>query len=142
MKDVETVLSQLTQSDKIALLAGADFWHTAALPKHDVPALRMSDGPNGVRGTKFFNGKGASCFPCGTGLAASFDVELMRRVGEALGDEARAKGVHIVLGALLRQEASTSQSSACVQGRRSTLCARRLVAARSRATPRTRTSLA
>ena len=95
------MLSELTLSDKIALLTGGDFWHTKALPQHGVPGLRMSDGPNGVRGIKFFNGKGASCFPCGTGLAASFDVDLMRRVGEALGDEARAKGVHIILGASL-----------------------------------------
>lgn len=35
---------------QIALLAGSDFWHTVPLPKHDLPAVRVSDGPNGVRG--------------------------------------------------------------------------------------------
>ena len=63
-----------------------------------MPAVRTSDGPNGIRGRNFFNGVPASCFPCGTGLAASFDVDQMKRVGGALADEARAKSAHVVLG--------------------------------------------
>jgi beta-glucosidase len=73
----------------------------------------MSDGPNGVRGTacKYHgmssrsitdgqgtNGAASACFPCATGLAASFDVDLGRSVGEALGKECRARGVHCLLG--------------------------------------------
>jgi len=60
--------------------------------------VRTSDGPNGVRGRNFFNGVPSSCFPSGTGLAASFDRAMMRRVGEALGDECRAKSAHVLLG--------------------------------------------
>ena len=58
----------------------------------------MSDGPNGVRGIKFFDGVPAACFPCGTALGATFDVDLLRDVGRLLGDEAKAKGAHILLG--------------------------------------------
>lgn len=46
-------------------------WHTKAIPQHGIPSVRTSDGPNGVRGTKFFNGVKAACFPCGTGLGAT-----------------------------------------------------------------------
>lgn len=58
----------------------------------------MSDGPNGVRGTRFFNGIPAACFPCATALGATWDAELLSEVGTLMGDEAIAKGVHIVLG--------------------------------------------
>ncbi len=58
----------------------------------------MSDGPNGVRGQRFFNGTGSSCFPCATGLAAAFDTQLAEEVGGALADECRAKGAAVLLG--------------------------------------------
>ena len=95
--DVDYVLSQLTVGEKVSLLSGADFWHTAAVPRLGVPSLRCSDGPNGVRGTRFFNGVPSSCFPCATALASTFDTSLVRRIGEAIGDECIAKGVHFWL---------------------------------------------
>lgn len=58
----------------------------------------MSDGPNGVRGTKFFNGPPAACLPCGTALGATWDVDLMSAAGKLMAREAKAKGVHLVLG--------------------------------------------
>lgn len=63
--DVDEVLSQLTTDEKVALVSGIDFWHTAAVHRLGVPSIRTSDGPNGVRGTKFFDGVPAACFPCG-----------------------------------------------------------------------------
>ncbi|GAA6042149.1 hypothetical protein JCM8097_004984 [Rhodosporidiobolus ruineniae] len=96
--DVEKKLQELSGSEKISLLAGHDFWAFVDVPEKGVPAVRTSDGPNGVRGRNFFNGIPASCFPCGTGLAASFDTEMMNRVGQALGDECRAKAAHVLLG--------------------------------------------
>ena len=75
-----------------------DFWTFEDSPDEGIPSLRTSDGPNGVRGRNFFNGVPSSCFPCGTGLAASFDKSMMHRVGEALGDECRAKSAHVLLG--------------------------------------------
>lgn len=58
----------------------------------------MSDGPNGVRGTRFFNGIPAACFPCATALGATWDTELLTDVGRLMADEAIAKGCHVVLG--------------------------------------------
>ncbi|KAJ5580386.1 hypothetical protein N7450_006687 [Penicillium hetheringtonii] len=96
--DVEKVIEELTLGEKVALTAGRDFWHTVPIPRLDIPSLRMSDGPNGVRGTRFFNGIPAACFPCATALGATWDTELLSQVGKLMGEEAIAKGTHIVLG--------------------------------------------
>lgn len=96
--NVDLVLQQLTLDEKIHILSGVDFWHTYAIPRLNVPSIRTSDGPNGVRGTKFFDSVPAACFPCGTGLAATFNKELLYEVGEMMGVEARHKGAHVLLG--------------------------------------------
>lgn len=77
---------------------GHDFWHTTPLPRFNVPSVRLSDGPNGVRGTKFFNGVKAACLPCGTGLAATWNIPLLHKAGELIGEECKAKGAHCWLG--------------------------------------------
>jgi len=87
-------LVALTLQQKVALLAGYDNWHTEQLP--GVPAMRCSDGPAGVRGTSW-TGPASASFPCGTALGATFDLELVHAVGEALAAEARSKSVHMVL---------------------------------------------
>ncbi|SPN99507.1 related to beta-glucosidase [Cephalotrichum gorgonifer] len=96
--NVEEVLQKLTVAEKVDLLAGTDFWHTKSLPKHGIPALRLSDGPNGVRGTKFFNGIRAACFPCGTSLGSTFNRTLLEEAGKKMGEEAKLKGAHVILG--------------------------------------------
>ncbi|KAM0750533.1 hypothetical protein T439DRAFT_380431 [Meredithblackwellia eburnea MCA 4105] len=96
--DPEYVLSQLGNDEKALLLSGGDRWHTAAIPRLGVPRVRTSDGPNGVRGIIFLGGTPASCFPAATALGASFDVSLVKRIGEGLGEECRARGVHCLLG--------------------------------------------
>ncbi|OBT72490.1 hypothetical protein VF21_08687 [Pseudogymnoascus sp. 05NY08] len=96
--DVEDVLSKLTNPQKISLLSGIDFWHTQAIPEHGIPSIRVTDGPNGVRGTRFFNGIPAACFPCGTALGATWDSALLREAGAAMGEESKAKGAHVILG--------------------------------------------
>jgi beta-glucosidase len=63
--EVEDVLSKLDIAEKVALLSGIDFWHTVPVHRLGVPFVRLSDGPNGVRGTRFFNGVRAACLPCG-----------------------------------------------------------------------------
>jgi beta-glucosidase len=73
-------------------------WHTTPIERLGIPSLRLSDGPNGVRGTKFFDSTPAACLPCGTGLGATWDVDLIREVGNLLGLEAKAKGAHVLLG--------------------------------------------
>ncbi|OAX79924.1 hypothetical protein ACJ72_05751 [Emergomyces africanus] len=96
--DVEKVISELTTDEKVALTAGVDFWHTAAVHRLGIPSLRFSDGPNGVRGTQFFNSVPSACFPCATALGATWDTELLHQVGKLLGEECKAKGAHVLLG--------------------------------------------
>ncbi|RCK67058.1 putative beta-glucosidase I [Candida viswanathii] len=96
--DVDKVFNELSLEDKIALTAGKDFWHTNAVPSQSIPSLRFSDGPNGIRGTKFFNSVPLACFPCGTGLAATFDTQLLESAGELMATEAKHKGAHVILG--------------------------------------------
>ena len=92
--DIDAVMAALTLEQKVSLLAGHDNWHTPELP--GVPAMRMSDGPAGVRGTKW-TGPASASFPCGTALGATFDPALVEEVGAALGVEARSKGAHVLL---------------------------------------------
>ena len=70
----DALLATLTLEQKVALLAGADAWHTTKVP--GVPVLRCSDGPAGVRGTSWVGPHSAS-FPCGTALGATFDPDLV-----------------------------------------------------------------
>ncbi|KAH7401212.1 glycoside hydrolase superfamily [Pyrenochaeta sp. MPI-SDFR-AT-0127] len=95
---IEEVLEQLTIDEKVSLLAGKDFWHTRDIPRLSVPSIRLSDGPNGIRGTKFFGSVPSACLPCGTAIGATFDSDLAIEIGHLLGDEAHAKGAHVVLG--------------------------------------------
>ncbi|KAK5104972.1 beta-glucosidase [Lithohypha guttulata] len=96
--DVEDVLEQLNIDEKISLLSGTDFWHTASVPRLGIPAIRVSDGPNGVRGTKFFCSVPAACLPCGTSLAATWNTELINKAAQLQGKEAIAKGASVILG--------------------------------------------
>ncbi|WP_174187916.1 glycoside hydrolase family 3 C-terminal domain-containing protein [Nocardia barduliensis] len=96
-------LSDLTPQDRAALGSGADFWTTKAIGP--VASITMTDGPHGVRrqaGATDHLGLAeslpATCFPPAVGLAQSWDAESVRRVGEALGREARGLGVDVLLG--------------------------------------------
>ncbi|KAG8712328.1 hypothetical protein FRC11_000440 [Ceratobasidium sp. 423] len=96
--DVEKILAGLSLAEKTRLLAGVGWWHTYAVERLGVPALRLTDGPNGARGTKFFEGVPAACFPGATGLAASWDVEYLHSVGKTIALDCRDKGAHVLLG--------------------------------------------
>ncbi|MFZ4716336.1 MAG: glycoside hydrolase family 3 protein, partial [Chthoniobacterales bacterium] len=92
---VETLLGSLTPEEKISLLSGdgSDGMSTIAIPRLGIPKMIMADGPQGVRA------HGPACsFPSGIALAATWDPKLAFRYGEALGREARARGIHIQLG--------------------------------------------
>ncbi|KAF7715299.1 Beta-glucosidase [Penicillium ucsense] len=102
--DVDYVLSTISESDKIALLSGIDFWHTHPVPDLGVPSIRVTDGPNGIRGTKFFAGIPAACLPCGTALGATWDRDLIYKAGELLGEECIAKGAHCWLGPTINMQ--------------------------------------
>lgn len=97
--DVEALLARLSTQDKARLTAGADMWTVPGLPEHGVPAIRVTDGPNGARGAALL-GAGrvtALCVPCGSALGATWDPDLVEQVGAALGAEARTKGARILL---------------------------------------------
>jgi beta-glucosidase len=90
---VDRLLAKLTLQQKIKLIGGVDGMFTYAMPQIGLPRLKMSDGPVGVRvwGPSI-------AYAGGIGLAASWDPALAHRVGVALGRDARARGVHILLG--------------------------------------------
>ncbi|KAL3474583.1 glycosyl hydrolase family 3 N terminal domain-containing protein [Aspergillus californicus] len=104
--DVDYVLANISDQDKIALLSGIDFWHTHPIPEFNVPSVRVTDGPNGIRGTKFFAGVPAACLPCGTALGALWDRKLLQDAGELLGEECIAKGAHCWLGPTVNMQRS------------------------------------
>lgn len=95
---VDGLLAELTLEEKVSLVAGEDHWHTPPVERLGIPRFKMSDGPIGVRGARNPGGPRSACFPCGTALAATWDVSLIEEVGVHLGLEARAKGAHLLLG--------------------------------------------
>ena len=102
--NIDDVLEQLTIDEKVSLLSGKDFWHTQGIPRLGIESIRLSDGPNGIRGTKFFGSVPSACLPCGTAIGATFDAELAVRIGHLQGDQARAKGAHVVLGPTINMQ--------------------------------------
>lgn len=79
-------------------ISGSGWWHTATIERLGIKPIRLSDGPNGVRGTHFFDSTPSACLPCGTAIGATFDIDLVTRLGRLLSDEAHAKGAHVLLG--------------------------------------------
>lgn len=96
-EQIESLIARMTLEEKISLLAGADAWHTVAIPRLGIPAIKTTDGPLGARGVDFPSSPTSACFPCGTALAATWNPELVRQVGRALGEETWSKGARILL---------------------------------------------
>ncbi len=91
-KRVESLLAKMTLDEKITLIGGKDDFYIQAVPRLGLPALRMSDGPLGVH-----DYGPTTAYPAGIALAASWDTDLARRVGESMGKDARARGVNFIL---------------------------------------------
>ena len=102
--DIEKIISQLTLSEKIALVSGTDFMHTNPIPRLGIPSLCMADGPHGLRVQKeggdngVTGSKPATCFPAAACTASGWDPENTRKMGEAIAQECRYYGVHVLLG--------------------------------------------
>lgn len=90
---VESILSRMTLEEKIDLLGGVEDFYTRGVPRLGVPRFKMADGPLGVR-----NYGPATTMAAGIALAATWNPELAQRVGTEIGRDARAKGVHFLLG--------------------------------------------
>lgn len=103
MAEIESILSQMTLEEKAALCTGAGPWTTMAIERLGVPRLVVSDGPHGVRHPKDLQAIAseshpATCFPTGSALASTWDVDLLHKVGQAIAEECIALGVDVVLG--------------------------------------------
>jgi len=95
--NLETLLDAMTLDEQVSLLSGADFWRTVPIPRLNIPAVKVSDGPNGARGGIFKDGPSTACFPAGIALAATWNPELLKKTGAALGVEALLKGARVLL---------------------------------------------
>ncbi|MCU1353440.1 MAG: glycoside hydrolase family 3 domain protein [Acidimicrobiales bacterium] len=103
--DVPALLAAMTLEEKASLCSGADLWHTRRVERLDVPAVMVTDGPHGLRKQAadqdhlgISGSVPATCFPTASALGSSWDPELVHRVGVALGEEARAEDVAVLLG--------------------------------------------
>ena len=104
MKHTE-LINRMTLEEKAALLSGKNEWQSRDIPRLQIPSLFFSDGPHGIRkqeGAGDHLGLNASlpstCFPTAATVANSWDPSLGEAIGNALGQEARALGVDVVLG--------------------------------------------
>lgn len=101
----QDIINRLSLEDKARLCSGKDYWHIEGLPQFDLPELMVSDGPHGLRkqnpnGEKVGLGNSypATCFPTAATTACSWDVDLIGKMGEALGDQCRAEHLSVLLG--------------------------------------------
>lgn len=93
---VEKLAAELTLAEQVSLTAGASLWETASVPRLDIPAVRVTDGPNGARGPRM-TGPPAACSPCGSALGATWDPQLVREVARVIGEDAKTKGARVLL---------------------------------------------
>src|SRR5215217_190840 len=102
-RDLEALLADLTLDEKAALTAGRDNWATMPVERIGIPAVRLTDGPNGARGSSVLGAGEASavCIPCGSALGATWNPGLIERLGGLLGDEALTKRCRILLAPTL-----------------------------------------
>ncbi|MHB8104162.1 MAG: glycoside hydrolase family 3 protein, partial [Dehalococcoidales bacterium] len=100
-KSIESLLKKMTLEEKVSLLAGIDFWRTHAIERLGIPAMKVTDGPHGDRTVDTATNNQtlpATCFPTAIGMAATWNPDLIQRVGTALGEETRTRGCAILLG--------------------------------------------
>ncbi len=105
MKTVKEVIAEMTLKDKIKLCSGASFWESERMEQYGIPSFFMSDGPHGLRTQKgesdhlgVNKSEKSTCFPTACTSASSWNPALLHEMGEAIGEEALAYGVDVVLG--------------------------------------------
>lgn len=94
---INELLTQMTLEEKVALLAGKDMWTTVPIERLGIPQMKVSDGPNGARGADLGGDITSACFPVGIALGATWNPDLVHEVGQALADEIKLKGAHVLL---------------------------------------------
>lgn len=103
--NIAELVGQMTLAEKAGMCSGADFWHLKGVERLGIPRVMVSDGPHGLRKQDeaadhlgINDSIKAVCFPAACATAASFDEDLLERMGRALGEECRAEGVSVLLG--------------------------------------------
>ncbi len=99
---ISDILNRMSLEDMVRLLSGEDFWSVAALPDYGIGKLRVTDGPNGARGSgSFFQDGGervsSASFPVGIALGASWNPKLVEEIGAAIAEETLSKGAQVCL---------------------------------------------
>ena len=104
-RNLKELIREMTLEEKAGLCSGADFWNTMGIERLGIPSAMMTDGPHGLRKQEgaadhlgLNKSVNAVCFPAACATASSFDVELMERMGQILGDECQAENVSMLLG--------------------------------------------
>lgn len=104
-RDIKAIVQQMTLEEKASLCSGLDFWNLKRVERLGIPSVMVTDGPHGLRKQKasadhlgVFDSIPSTCFPSAAGMASSWDRELMKKVGNALGKEAQAEDVAVLLG--------------------------------------------
>ncbi|MEK3706259.1 glycoside hydrolase family 3 C-terminal domain-containing protein [Paenibacillus sp. FSL R7-0198] len=104
-RNIKELVQRMTLEEKAGMCSGLDFWHLKGVERLGIPSIMVTDGPHGLRkqdGSADHLGMTSSvpatCFPSAAGLASSWDKELARQVGVALGEECQAEDVAVLLG--------------------------------------------
>ena len=104
-KKIRDLVSKMTLEEKAGMCSGADFWHLKGIERLGIPQVMVTDGPHGIRkqaqGADHLGineSEKAICFPAGCAAAASFDRNLIRKLGETIGSECQAMDVSTILG--------------------------------------------
>ncbi|MEK3826907.1 glycoside hydrolase family 3 C-terminal domain-containing protein [Paenibacillus sp. FSL K6-1558] len=104
-RNIKDLVQQMTLEEKAGMCSGLDFWHLKGVERLGIPSIMVTDGPHGLRKQDssadhlgLTASVPATCFPSAAGLASSWDTELARQVGLALGEECQAEDVAVLLG--------------------------------------------
>ena len=96
--DHELLLEKMTLEEKVSLMTGRGIWDANPVDRLEIPALKVTDGPNGARGAGLLGtGIPALCIPCGSALGATWNPSLIEKLGQALAIETRARACHVLL---------------------------------------------
>ena len=98
--DIDALVAAMTLDEKAALTAGVDNWHTAAIGRLGIPAVKMTDGPNGARGSTgsdHLSSTPSICIPSGSALGATWDPEVVGAASAAVARQARQKHARVLL---------------------------------------------
>lgn len=104
-RTINELIQEMTLEEKAGLCSGKNFWNTKAIERLGIPSIMLTDGPHGLRKQEegddhlgLNKSKASTCFPSAAGAACSWDRELLGKMGTAIGNEAQAENVSIVLG--------------------------------------------